>query len=453
MKRARSNRDSKAGRIVPGGDKGDKASCQDAPHPRTQVGLALTPDRRLALVSILGQPSTIPPEVPLRICLYTNTALPKLGGQELVVDALARQFQSAGHEVLVLAPQPRRPLRPDDARLPYIVVRHPRFRSARYFVGWYGYFLRAVQRRFHFDVVHCHGIDPPGFLAAANRGRLAAPVIITSHGGDLNDGSVRLSKHSVRRRCAAALQSADALVAISRFTEDGYRRVCSASAPIVRIPNGVEMRQFAGQVSRPVGIDAALAPRGYLLYLGRVVRRKGIDTLLQALARIPPAERTPLVIAGDGKDRRDLQDQTAELGLRNEVRFVGAVHGDSKTWLLKNALATVMPCRLPEAFPLVVLESHAAGTPVVGTLVPGLADLIDAGQTGALVPPESPAALAEILRELIAHPDTAWRWGERARQAAAGFDWPIVARRHIDLYERLLAGLPAIDPAAADQAA
>ncbi|HZU35642.1 MAG TPA: glycosyltransferase, partial [Gemmataceae bacterium] len=62
----------------------------------------------------------------MRICLYTDTALPKLGGQELVVDALARQFQAAGHRVTVLAPKPRRPVRPNDDAFPYSIVRHPR---------------------------------------------------------------------------------------------------------------------------------------------------------------------------------------------------------------------------------------------------------------------------------------------------------------------------------------
>ena len=65
----------------------------------------------------------------MRICFYTETALPKLGGQELVVDALARQFLALGHDITVLTQQPRWRYRPDDASLPYPVVRHPRFFS------------------------------------------------------------------------------------------------------------------------------------------------------------------------------------------------------------------------------------------------------------------------------------------------------------------------------------
>src|SRR5689334_2476075 len=71
----------------------------------------------------------------MRICHYTETALPKLGGQELVVDALVREQADLGHEVVVLTQWPRRKIRVDDASLPYQVVRHPRFWSTRRFVA------------------------------------------------------------------------------------------------------------------------------------------------------------------------------------------------------------------------------------------------------------------------------------------------------------------------------
>ena len=73
----------------------------------------------------------------MRICLYTETALPQVGGQEMVVDTLARTYQALGHEAVVLAPQPHSAYRARDEQLPYRVVRHPRFFSSRDFVSWY----------------------------------------------------------------------------------------------------------------------------------------------------------------------------------------------------------------------------------------------------------------------------------------------------------------------------
>src|SRR5207253_10824191 len=105
----------------------------------------------------------------MRICLYTDTALPKMGGQEMVVDALAREYLALGHEPIVLAPRPRRPLHPQDGDLAYPVVRHPRFFSTRLFVSWYRWFLQRLYRRRPFDVLHCHVIYPPSYLAALSR--------------------------------------------------------------------------------------------------------------------------------------------------------------------------------------------------------------------------------------------------------------------------------------------
>src|SRR5579859_4987618 len=108
----------------------------------------------------------------MRICLYTSTALPKIGGQELAVDALARQFQIQGHEVVVLAPHPRLPLRARDSELPYPVVRHPRLYSTRRFVNWYTWWLLRLHRKHAFDIVHSQGVYPHGYLGTLARSRL-----------------------------------------------------------------------------------------------------------------------------------------------------------------------------------------------------------------------------------------------------------------------------------------
>ena len=82
----------------------------------------------------------------MRICLYTNTALPKFGGQEIVVDALARQFLALGHEPVVLAPWRGSQGPFDAASVPYPVAWHPRFLSTRWFVSWYGHWMAKLHR-------------------------------------------------------------------------------------------------------------------------------------------------------------------------------------------------------------------------------------------------------------------------------------------------------------------
>src|SRR5262245_1179399 len=375
----------------------------------------------------------------MRICLYTETALPKMGGQEMVVDALARQFQALGHDPVVLAPRPRRPLRPDDAGLPYPVVRHPRFFSTHWFVSWYRWFLLRHYARNPFDVLHCHGIYPPGYLAALTRHRLPVPLVITSHGGDVSPHSVRLAKPVVRRRQIQALEAADALIAISRFTREGFLRLCPNPWRIVHIPNGVDLAPFATRAARPASLDPAIQPGRYAAFLGRLKARKGVDLLLEAIASVPPRGAVQLVVIGDGEERPALEAMQTRLNLANRVRFVGRQAGDSKTYLLQNALFAVVPSRLSEAFPLVVLEHFAAGLPVIATRIPGLADVVEPGRTGALVAEDSVGELAAQMREMFADPAAARRMGQDARSVAQAYDWPIMARRHVELYEELRA--------------
>jgi glycogen(starch) synthase len=375
----------------------------------------------------------------MRICLYTDTALPKMGGQEMVVDALARQYLALGHQPIVFAPQPRK-LQTRGECYPYEVARHPRFLSTRLFVGWYRWFLARHYRHRPFDVLHCHGIYPPSYLAALLGDRLPVPVVVTSHGGDVYESNVRIRKPVLRERIAEGLRSADALVAISRFTRDGFTRLCpSAAARIVDIPNGVHLAPYAERAAAPAHLDPAIVPGTYAILVGRLKHRKGVDVLLHALAQLRDTNQVQLVIVGDGEERPTLENLTRQLGLSARVRFVGMMTGADKIYLLQNARFGVVASRQWEAFGLVLLEGYAAGLPMVATDMPGLADLVQPEKTGLLVPPESPDALADAMRRLFADDTLGRSMSANARQFVQDYDWRAVAQRHLDLYERLVA--------------
>jgi glycosyltransferase involved in cell wall biosynthesis len=372
----------------------------------------------------------------MRICLYTETALPKLGGQELVVDALARQFTAQGHDAIVLAPRPRH-LRVDDSQLPYPVARHPRFISTRRLVAWYGHWLLKTNRRHRFEILHCHSVYPCGYLAALNRQYLGVPTVITSHGGDVREGNVRLAKPGLPARHSLAVARADALVAISRFTRDGFLRLYPQAEPIVAIPNGVDLAPFAQPAPRPAELEMRIQAERFVLFLGRLNRRKGVDVLLDAWAQVAPGNQEQLIVAGDGDERAALVAQAARLNLADRVHFVGTATGELKIWLLQNASFVVIPSRTWEAFPLVVLESYAAGRPVVGTRIAGLEDLVQENRTGLLTPPDSPADLATAVGRLLQNGDETRAMGRRARLAARDYGWDAVADKYLELFERL----------------
>ncbi|HWE04055.1 MAG TPA: glycosyltransferase family 4 protein [Tepidisphaeraceae bacterium] len=378
----------------------------------------------------------------MRICLYTATALPKLGGQEAVVDSLARHFTRLGHRAVVLAPRPRLPLLPQDHDLPYPVVRHPRFYSTRHFVSLYRRFLLPLHAKENFDVVHCHDVYPTGYLAALCRERMAIPLVITSHGGDVKEGNIRISKAGMEARYIRAVESADALVSIGNFTTEGFRRLHGSDKQIVPIPNGIDPEPFAAPAGRPVDLDAKVRAGQFILFLGRLKSRKGVDVLLDAITHLPAKIGVHFVIAGTGEEESELKSLARELNVDRRVHFVGRVEGEGKMWLLQNALCVTMPSRDWEAFPLVLLESFAAGKAVIGSRIPGIEDLLEDNVTGRLTPEGSPEALADAFAELISNPDRAREMGERAKAFARNYSWDAVAARHIALYDTLACGRP-----------
>jgi glycosyltransferase involved in cell wall biosynthesis len=373
----------------------------------------------------------------MRICLYTGTAVPKVGGQELAVDALARQYQAQGHEVVVLAPHPRLPLRACDGELPYEVARHPRFFSTRRFVNWYSWWLLRLHRKHCFDVVHCQGVYPPGYLSTRERSRLGVPVVVTSQGDDVVSDNHRMRCPVIGPRIRQAVLNADHLLAISAFTREGFLRLGADPARITDIPNGADGERLSRPAARPADLPAAIRAGEYLLFLGRLAPRKGVDVLLRALARMEPRSSLELVIAGAGEERENLESLCRSLHLSERVRFLGAVQGEKKDYLLQNARCVVVPTRSWEGCPLVVMEALAAGSPVLGTQIKGIMEFICPGRTGWLVPPEDPAALAESMA-LVRSTGIPPHVRADIRDASVEFSWPAIARRQVEVFEQLL---------------
>ncbi|HEY1068248.1 MAG TPA: glycosyltransferase family 4 protein [Pirellulales bacterium] len=372
----------------------------------------------------------------MKICMYTETFLPKIGGQEIGLDALSRRMLDRGHEVTILAPMPRSPLKPQDEQFPYKVVRHPRFYSTHLFTSWYSRYVRKLWRRQRFDVMHLHSVYPCAYVASLCRDEVRAPMLIVSHGA-CADTSTRRFKRT-KDRHEHAIRNVDALVSIGDFIDKGY---CAAGAnpnSIRHIPNGVETEVFAADTTRPLDLPREFQPGQYILYLGRLERRKGVDVLLEAYARLPRETRLPLAIVGYGDEREALERQATELGLRDRVCFLGRRTGNDKVYLLQHALCAAMPTRSWEGLPLVALECFASGCAIVGTDAPGLGNLIQPGVNGFKVPMEDAQSLSEALHQAIRHPQLMRQMGDYALRQSKEYDWSNVAARFESLYIELI---------------
>jgi glycosyltransferase involved in cell wall biosynthesis len=291
-------------------------------------------------------------------------------------------------------------------------------------------------RRFRPDVVQVHESD--GGLAALLVAWLAPSLEPRPRLAALLQVSYREERRAVRplrwgarvlgRPSAVEMRfrhfKAPLQIALGWLTARAADRVLAPSAA-----TAAELRRDyrvddVAVVPNAMGEKRAEAPAdggdaGYLLAVGRLRIRKGVDVLLAAmpeLLRRHPAAR--LRIAGDGEHRAALERAAAALGVGEAVSFLGRADAMRVRRLLRGAAALVVPS-IYEGMPLVVLEAMEASVPVVASRVSGIPEVVEDGRTGWLVPPEEPASLAAALAAALDDPAAASRRGEAGRRLLA----------------------------------
>jgi glycosyltransferase involved in cell wall biosynthesis len=168
-------------------------------------------------------------------------------------------------------------------------------------------------------------------------------------------------------------------------------------------------------------------------YAGRLVGKKGVEVLLEAMARL--RERVPdcrLIIAGDGPGWGTIEKRVARLGLQDRTSMPGFLHGDELERRLAVAWVHAVPSRYEEPFPNTAIEAMMRGTAVVASAVGGCREIVRDGVTGLLVPPGDPGALANALETLLSNRELAARMGTAARSAALQ---DFHAHRMLDAFE------------------
>lgn len=208
----------------------------------------------------------------------------------------------------------------------------------------------------------------------------------------------------------------------------------------VHIPPALPSPQARETFRRRLGA----APGDFLAcYCGRVSPEKGVHHLLAALACLPAGFR--LVVAGDGPQRGELEEEAARLGLAPRVRFLGFVEHPEEVMGASDAV--VVPSLWQEAFGRVVAEAMGQGVPVVASRVGGMGELFTHGAEGLYVEPGNAQQLTEALADLAADEGRRRAMGERARRLAAErYAMGRVVEQYSGLYQELLAGTGACSP-------
>jgi alpha-maltose-1-phosphate synthase len=298
------------------------------------------------------------------------------------------------------------------------------------------------------DVVHSHTwyANLGGHLASLLYG---VPHVVTVHSleplrpwkAEQLGGGYALSSWCER----VAVEAAAAVVAVSAGMRDDVLAAYPAVSPdrVRVIRNGIDTAEYAPDPATDVldayGVDP---DRPSVIFVGRITRQKGVPVLLRAAAALDPAAQ--LVLCAGQPDTPELAAEVE--GLVADLRATRSGVIWIPEMLPKRAViqllshATVFACpSLYEPLGIVNLEAMACGTAVVASAVGGIPEVVSDGETGLLVPPGNPGALADALGALIADPARAAALGRAGRERAVGeFGWQAVAAQTAALYAELV---------------
>lgn len=262
------------------------------------------------------------------------------------------------------------------------------------------------------------------------RGRPVGVVVHMLHGPTARDRWGAAAGAVVEAAERRSLRSARWVSTTSRWMLEQLRPLLSPGTEVRLVGSGVP-DEF-GEVRRAEG--------GYVLYYGRFdLFQKGLDTVLQAFARVAAAHPgLELRIAGRGKDEARVRALAAELGIGDRVRIHPDVRRAEVLELFAGALALLMPSRL-EGLPMVPAEAMAAGVPVIASDVGAIPEVVDPPHGGILVPPDDPGALAGAALGLLEDPARRAALSESARRSARRFSWDTVAEDHFRFLQEIAA--------------
>ena len=309
---------------------------------------------------------------------------------------------------------------------------------------WRCYFrLWSALRRLQPDLVQTYNI---GALDAAPMARLAGVrwVVHAEHGRDAADPQGRDRKYRLMRRWLQPFIAR--YVAVSRDLQSWLADTVGISeSRIVYIPNGIDVTKFDAARIRPEArlLLGDFAPDGAVVLanvarLDKVKDQACLITAFKLLREMTGVGHVDvrLVIAGDGPQRAELQQQIEQLGLAESARLLGNREDIPDLLAACDVFAL---SSIAEGMPVTLLEAMAASLPVVSTNVGGIASVVEDGKTGTLVPARDPHALANALAAYVADEDLRRRHGTAGHaRAATQFRLRAMVSAYTALYDGLL---------------
>ncbi len=387
----------------------------------------------------------------MNVCMLMNRFYPIVSGAEKQAQRLSRSLRARGINAFVVTCRYRDLARHETIDTIPVHRIHTMYRdmkprgmiaSLHMAASLFHYLLR---NREAIDIIHVHGAGNMAMTANIVKPLINKPVVVkvatasTAHisAGDLHGaetallGNVRLS----------LLKKCDAFIATTEQIKRELIDCGVAEERIVLIPNGVDTERFTPStrddkriLREKLGIRAGPA----CLFVGRLIRRKGIDVLLRAWKEVMrDITDATLFIVGGGEEKETLQRLSESLRISTGVSFLGHIGPAEVVEYYKISDLFAFPSR-GEGMPNAILEAMSSGLPVIATAIGGIVDMITDGGNGRLVPADDHGALAASIKEVLPRGgDILGREGRRT--VLERFSLGTVTDLHAALYERLIA--------------
>ncbi len=299
-----------------------------------------------------------------------------------------------------------------------------------------------LARKGSFDVVHAFWPIPHGLFGVAARKASNAALVSTFFSAELMWRG--LTRRAVAPVLRQIIDASDAVTVISGYTGQRLREYVP-DVSSVTIPFG------AAVVERtPAEQGSSKAPRGAadtfeLLFVGRLVERKGVDVLLRAAKILEGDRRLVVRIVGGGPEKEFLEAESRRLGTERTVSFEGVVTAEAIQGFFTRCDALVLPAIVTasgdtEGLGVVLIEAMGYGKPVIASSAGGITDIVSDGETGLLVPPGNADALAGAIRRAMDHPEELAAIAARGTEfAARAFGWDSIVSSLSSVYESAVA--------------
>ncbi len=305
-----------------------------------------------------------------------------------------------------------------------------------FFLASMTYSLLRLMREIQPDILHAHWLIPQGTIAVLIKFFRKIPVITTVHGGDV----FALRGTLLGKIKRFALRRSDAWTSNTRASSDAVGDGASVPRPQI-IPMGVDIERFAsGNRNR---LREGLGPdENVVLFVGRLVEKKGVDDLIQAFSLLPTSmqAKTRLWIVGSGEQETALRAQGAHLGISEKITLWGKISNNELPDFYAAADLFVGPSVMAtsgdtEGQGVVFLEAFAARLCVLATRIGGISEVVESGQTGLLVEPRNPEMLANGIAKLLNNTNLRARLASNAfEKVVAEYDWNNIAGSFEEIY-------------------